>query len=136
MLVYFTKGPLMPFFLFSTPVPRPRCEAKCRDYGSSPQNDRPRSNGLTRTRQADKLNGRTSSAGKCAKQTNTLIIPQAKQTDQANRWRHDHKRALRPSMHLHLLAQYMLANTCVLRSTYSLEDLALLSKSLVIHFTR
>ena len=131
MLVYITKGPLMPLFLFSTLAPRLLCEAKCREgrYGSSPQHARPTSNGLTvEQAQADKPNNRTSSASKCAKQTNTQNIPQGKQTEQANRWRRDHKTALRPSMYVYLLAHYMLANTCALLSTYSLKDLALLDR--------
>ena len=67
----------------STPVPRPRCEGKCREgrYGSSPQDDSPRSNCLPPEQaQADKPNSRTSAASTCVKETNTYLIPQDKQT--------------------------------------------------------
>ena len=93
----------------STPVPRPRCEGKCREgrYSSSPQDDSPRSDGLP-SEQAKKTNqasSRRSSVNTCAKEKKTRLIPQNKQTDQANSGRQDHTGALRPSMHLHLFAQ-------------------------------
>ena len=96
-------------FSASTPVPRPRCEGKCREgrYGSSPQDDSPRSIGLPpdQAKKTNQASGRISSVSTCAKEKNTRLIPQKKQADQANSGRQDHTGALRPSMHLHLFAQ-------------------------------
>ena len=77
--------------------------------GSSPQDDRPRSNGLPPD-QAMKTNqgsSRIRLVSTCAKEQNTRLIPQTMQTHQATSVRQDHTRALRPAMHLHLFAQCM-----------------------------
>ena len=96
------RWPAYRTFIASTPVPRPRCEGKCREgrYGSSPQGDSPRSIGLPpdQAKKTNQASGRISSVSTCAKEKNTRLISQNKQTNQANSGRQDHTR---PSFFMH-----------------------------------
>ena len=82
--------------------PRPRCEGKCREgrYGSSTQDDSTRSIGFPpdQSRETNQASGRISSVSTCAKEKNTRLLSQNKQTNQANSGRQDHTR---PSFFMH-----------------------------------